>query len=598
MTAKLIAEEGTLKGLTLNLENGDQWVIGRDPQECQLLIEDPLASRKHLICRTTPQGILVENLSTTNPIEVNAEELKTPRLLQNGDTLKIGSGLYRFHINGEQMAEKDDFDIEEEHGSDTIFDESADNGRLAEINFDLIDAGRWLLKVVGGPNHGAEFSMQSGNTFVIGTDPNSCDIVFHDTSVSRQHARISISGDDKLTIEDLKSRNGTLVDGEALKGKKTLVPNAIVAMGTTSFVVYDREGEMQTIISPLLPSIVKVLQKEEPKKQEESAKPSSPSSMESEHQKPSPSLPTKPAEKHHSTGAFILIGTITALFVLVGLGTATLFKGDSVPVMEEIDTSKVLDEALKPFPNVNKVYTKSTGNLLLVGHVLTGAEKSQLLYNLQGLKFIKNIDDKDVIIDEYVWQETNQVFNKNPLWKGITIYSPTPGRFVVSGYLQTRKQAEQLNDYLTSNFPYLDLLDRQVTVEEDVVNNVTNLLQSLGLRDVVIQMSAGDITLSGGIPAAKMTELNHAITEIKAIPNIRNIKNFVTELAPEQAMINISDKYEVTGYSKQGNNLSVVVNGRILSKGDELDGMSIKEIRSNVIFLEKDGVQYRIDFSR
>ncbi len=39
-------------------------------------------------------------------------------------------------------------------------------------------------------------------------------------------------------------------------------------MGTTSFVLYDREGEMQTIISPLLPSIVKVLKDEENKKQE------------------------------------------------------------------------------------------------------------------------------------------------------------------------------------------------------------------------------------------------------------------------------------------------------------------------------------------
>ncbi len=141
---------------------------------------------------------------------------------------------------------------------------SEDNGGLAEINFDPHRCGPLAAKVVGGPNHGLILHA-IGNTFVIGTDPNSCDIVFHDTSVSRQHARISISGDEKLTIEDLKSRNGTLVDGEPLKGKP-LTPNAIVAMGTTSFVVYDREGEMQTIISPLLPSIVKSTAKRGTKK--------------------------------------------------------------------------------------------------------------------------------------------------------------------------------------------------------------------------------------------------------------------------------------------------------------------------------------------
>lgn len=97
MAAKLVAEEGSLKGLVLSLEDGDHWVIGRDPDACQLLVEDPSASRKHLICRTTPKGILVENLSETNPVQVNDEEIKEPRLLQNGDAVKIGSGTFRFY---------------------------------------------------------------------------------------------------------------------------------------------------------------------------------------------------------------------------------------------------------------------------------------------------------------------------------------------------------------------------------------------------------------------------------------------------------------------------------------------------------------------
>lgn len=597
MAARFVAEEGTLKGLTLTLDEGTEWIIGRDPDACQLLIEDPLASRKHLICRATPQGISIENLSTTNPVEINTETIKEPRLLSDGDILKIGGGMYRFYKNGEHMADsKEDIEIEEEqHSTDTIFGEHEDNGGLAEINFDMIDSGRWLLKVVGGPNHGAEFSMQAGSNYIIGTDPNSCDIVFHDTSVSRQHARIVVNSNDTLVIEDLKSRNGTQIDSEPLKGKKALAPNAIVAMGTTSFVVYDREGEMQTIISPLLPSIVKVLQKEDSKKAEEAAL-ADKKSIE-EDPKPLPT-PVKPQEKHHTIGAFILIGTITALFVLVGIGTATLFKGEPVAVKEQTDPTLALEEALKPFPSIQKQYNKTTGRLFLIGHVLTASDRSQLINSLEGLKFISTIDDSGIIIDEYVWQEVNQLLNKTPTWKGITIYAQAPGKFVISGYLQTRKQAEQLNDFLASNFPYLDLLSKQITVEEDVISNITNLLQGMGLRDVVIQMSGGEVTLSGGIQAGKTAEFDHALAEIKAIPGIRGVKNFVNQLAPEQAMINVSDKYEVTGYSKQGNNLNVVINGRILSKGDELDGMTINEIRSNVIFLEKDGVQYRIDFSR
>ena len=33
MAAKFIAEEGALKGLTLNLDKGTEWVIGRDPDD-------------------------------------------------------------------------------------------------------------------------------------------------------------------------------------------------------------------------------------------------------------------------------------------------------------------------------------------------------------------------------------------------------------------------------------------------------------------------------------------------------------------------------------------------------------------------------------
>ena len=81
-----------------------------------------------------------------------------------------------------------------------------------------------------------------------------------------------------------------------------------------------------------------------------------------------------------------------------------------------------------------------------------------------------------------------------------------------------------------------------------MIGSITNLLQNMGLRDVVIQMIGGEVTLSGGLQSNKIADLEQAVSEIKKIPGVRSVKNFVNELAPEQAMINISDKYEVTGY--------------------------------------------------
>lgn len=696
MAAKLVAEDGLLKGLVLSLEDGEQWVIGRDPDSCQLLIEDPSASRKHLICRNTPQGIILENLSTTNPVQVNDEEVKGSRLLHHGDAVKIGSGIFRFYTEAtaqlideqpeqdsakeepvitpppSEIAEQPEQEpqekpieevvhaeepheiieeevpaeethehmepevqeeapaveqhevavaappeaeietppenppsppvaqpvpaaVDEEPKHDSIYEEEGEGkSELAEINFDLLETGRWLLKVVSGPNSGAEFSMQSPESYIIGTDPNSCDIVFHDTSVSRQHARITVNSDETLAIEDLKSRNGTFIDGQSLKEKQILAPNIIVSVGTTSFVVYDREGEMQTIISPLLPSIVKVLQKEEPKTEEPSNEIKEPTPI-------SEALIEKPPEKSITThlGALLFIGILTGLFIIVGIGTTMLFRSEPVATVQKYDTSKMLEQAMAPFPSVKYSFNNATGRLILVGHVLNPTDKVQLLYDLQSLPFIKYIDDTGVIIDEYVWQETNNVLTKNPVWKGIAIHAPSPGHFVLTGNLQTRQQAQQLYDYINSNFAFLDLLEKKVVVEEDVVTAANIALQNHGLREINVQISNGELTLSGAYPSGKSSEFDAALNDIKAIQGVRSIQNFATETAPEQAMINISDKYDVSGFSRQGGaNLSVVINGRILSRGDVLDGMTITSIKPSAIFLEKDGVKFRIDYNK
>jgi type III secretion system YscD/HrpQ family protein len=745
MAAKLVAEEGIQKGLVLSLDEGSEWVIGRDPDACQLLIEDPSASRKHLLCRKTPDGFFLQNLSSTNPASVNDEEVQEPRLLRNGDLVKIGTGLYRFYeedeaqlldkgevsqvtknegpngddkivpqeIHGiekpspqveekanaseeppieeegeyseeqasshkenqgdqqplekpqespqeeeiankpidnppepekqeeqqkneqnEPMKEESEASVIEEldekivpsqesenepsepqesaHKPDeleeldehiSIFEEPSDKSNFPEINFDLTETGRWLLKVVGGPNHGAEFIMQPASTYIIGTDPNSCDIVFHDTSVSRQHAKITVNDDDTILLEDLKSRNGTFVDGKPLTGKQAIPTNILVMMGTSSFVVYDREGEMHTIISPLLPSIVKVLQEES--KTEKAASDASAEFHEGD-EKPdealapaAPSeLPKKKEHAHDALGAFILIAIITGLFVIIGIGTTTLFKSQPVVTQQVIHPDRDLTQALSTFPNIKYSFNRSTGRLLLVGHVLTASDKNQMMYNLQGMNYIRSIDDSGVIIDEGVWREINQVLNQNPNWKSISIHSPTPGHFVISGYLKSRKQAEQLWEYISTNFPYLDLLEKRVIVEEDVVGAINSELQNHGFKDISVQMNEGDVVLAGNIPAGKMPDFDKEMGKLREIPGVRSIKNVVAEQAPEQSMVNISDRYEITGVSHQGGvNTSVIINGRILSRGDILDGMTITSIKPNAVFLEKEGIKYRIDYS-
>ena len=77
------------------------------------------------------------------------------------------------------------------------------------------------------------------------------------------------------------------------------------------------------------------------------------------------------------------------------------------------------------------------------------------------------------------------------------------------------------------------------------------------------------------------------------------VKNLTVLTKPSSELIDLSGKYTVTGNSKRGKvNQYVVIGGRILSKGDSLEGMRITEIEANTIFLEKDGTKYRINYNQ
>ena len=375
--------------------------------------------------------------------------------------------------------------------------------------------------------------------------------------------------------------------------RRQIQPNMIITMELQVLSSMTARN-MNTLISPLLPSIVKVLQKEEQPKDlssepEKTATTTPPSET-------ATSRPEVPKERHMS--AFILIAIITGLFVIVAVGTTTLFKNQPVVTKEVVATDKALTDVLKAYPSVKFSFNKATGQLVIFGHLLTAQDRTQLLYSIQELPFIRSIDDSGLIIDEYVWQEINPVLNKNSDWKSITLQSPAAGQFVLSGSLQTRKQAEQLYDYISSNFSYLDRLEKKVIVEEDLLVQAKNILEGAGLFNLQTSYRAGELLIQGGVPAAKQAAFDAALKEIEHIQGVNLVRTQINPIAPDQDVINISNRYEVTGFSRVGNSISVIINGRIVTQGDVLDGMVIQKIVQGSVFLEKDNVKYRIDFSK
>ena len=531
-----------------------------------------------MICRLTPEGFVLENLSSVNPSTQNGKIITEAILLHEGDILQIGSTYFRFTEKNPHTNPATSKDIPEATTEDTEED-------LSTINFEMPDSGRWFLKVISGPNAGAEFDLQLNASYILGRDGNISDVVFHDLSVSRQHAKITINELGETYIEDLSTRNGVIVNGSLITKKTELDSQDLVALGTTSFLVLDREKVHETIISPVSIPVFKAEEKE-PELE--------PVHIAVKETKPSDSkswkdlvIPTKHLVFAGVFGIFLL-GLVSATF--------SLFHSESIPNVSHDETSQVKD-ALSPYPTVQFSYNEASGKLFLIGHVLTVVDKQELSYKISTIPFISSVEDT-IVIDELVWQNMNALFNSNPDWQAISLHSPFPGKFVLKGYVQTLEQAQLLSEYLNANFPYPNLLDNQVVIENNLSLQIQSILLDQGFDGVIFNIANGELVLSGRIDELKSSDFSNLITQFQSLSGIRFVKNFVVSATANSSIIDLSDKYKITGFSKGDNKEQfVVINQKIFSTGDFLNGMRITDIQSNVILLEKDGIKFRINYN-
>jgi pSer/pThr/pTyr-binding forkhead associated (FHA) protein len=110
---------------------------------------------------------------------------------------------------------------------------------------------RYQFRGSGGPVAGQIFELEDPE-ILLGRDLSS-DIVVSDTEVSRTHARLFLQGDG-FSIQDLRSTNGTWVNGHRVHTTTPLVPGDEVILGKVSVFVYELvpEPEADTTRSQVL----------------------------------------------------------------------------------------------------------------------------------------------------------------------------------------------------------------------------------------------------------------------------------------------------------------------------------------------------------
>ena len=82
----LVAQTGPLRGQRWNLE--DSLTVGREPS-CEIVIPDRQVSRYHARFKLTPEGIMLEDLSSKNGTHRNGQPITEPVLLQDGDVIQV-----------------------------------------------------------------------------------------------------------------------------------------------------------------------------------------------------------------------------------------------------------------------------------------------------------------------------------------------------------------------------------------------------------------------------------------------------------------------------------------------------------------------------
>ncbi len=78
-------------------------VIGRSPQ-CEIALDDPLASRRHAQVTVTTDGVVIEDLGSANGVMVDGRLISGERMLLGGERIRIGQNEMVLHAGSASEA--------------------------------------------------------------------------------------------------------------------------------------------------------------------------------------------------------------------------------------------------------------------------------------------------------------------------------------------------------------------------------------------------------------------------------------------------------------------------------------------------------------
>lgn len=212
-------------------------VVGRD-QSCDFVVSDMHVSRRHFSVAPVQGGYMLRDESANGTL-VNGTRVFGTFLLGPGDELRVGDELLRFEIEGVNVSRPSI-----DSAPTTLLDLSCVRDACADdAGQELPSAHTATLEIVRGQFAGASFVLDR-SVCVIGRGPQS-DVRIRDESVSSDHATLLRKGANWFVV-DLRSANGTFVDGSRVAGERELANGSRLKLGRVelAFRAHDAAGDV------------------------------------------------------------------------------------------------------------------------------------------------------------------------------------------------------------------------------------------------------------------------------------------------------------------------------------------------------------------
>ena len=461
---------------------------------------------------------------------------------------------------------------------------------------------KWSFKIIGGISAGTYQELENGQTYVLGASVSNTHFLIRDFGVSNTHASIQISQDGtQCYIKDLNSKNGLIKNGEIVPSNTDIQINSndVIELGFAKLIIIDRTQPIKTVS----------IKMQDPGNINETTDDIMHIAANKTRMFPGNVRDLKVnvdtavavfilqkmktfAIKILPFGAFLFC--MSTIVFIVGSLCYHSFQEHQVETLS-VDIKTQVEEVLSEFKHVDFFYNQHTKTLLLTGWLTTNSEMDTLYHKITSIKDLYRISN-EIVVNERIGLEINELLGGNPQWEYVNININQPGQIEIYGYVTTKKDY----DFLTSNINNVDFsckIVNNVTIEEKTDALISTLIQKYQLHNVIAYTYAwGEITIIGSIAEQQKSVLEKLISSLYEIKGIKIVENITTILQEDITSIrDISHIYKITGHilhTTKGQ--IVIINGKMYTVGDILDGMTISEINSNQVFLEKNKKKFCI----